>query len=80
MWAPANEISFDFANMSSKMTFFPSISQKSVFAIVLREPTRGLPYVFIEGVFTSLYCPPASEMMLDFLIMSSKMDLFAVES
>jgi hypothetical protein len=66
--------------MSSKMTFFPSISQKSVFAIVLREPTRGLPYVFIEGVFTSLYCPPANEISFDFPIMSSKMDLFAVES
>jgi hypothetical protein len=32
--------------------FFRSISQKSIFVIVLREPTRGLPYVFIEGVFT----------------------------
>jgi hypothetical protein len=34
--------------------FFRSISQKIVSGIVLREPTRGLPYVFIEGVFTSL--------------------------
>jgi hypothetical protein len=55
MWAPANEISFDFANMSSKRTFLQGnhiMVYHDVMNDVMRDVCKNWPFSLISGVLS----------------------------